>query len=107
MVELMPPKHQLSGIMLTPVVMQIPPNKSALVSIKYTSGFREFNAMTLERIQKEEDKARRAKDVQGLIRDGEEDKEDEEDKFDDPIDGQTKKRKKRRNKKLGKLTFIP
>jgi hypothetical protein len=103
-VELMPPKHQLSGIMLTPVVMQIPPHKSALVSIKFTSAFREFNAMTLQKIQNDEDKARRTKNVKGLVRDGEE-QDDEEDKFDEPMDGKNKKRKKRRNKKLGKSFY--
>jgi hypothetical protein len=41
-VELLPPKLQLSGIILTPVVMQIPPQKSSLVSIKYKSAFRYF-----------------------------------------------------------------
>ena len=100
MVELMPPKHQLSGIMITPVVMQIPPQKSSLVSVKYKAEFRDFNAFTMDKLHKNEAKLRREKEAQGLIReDGEEEqpKEGVED-----IDGKKKKRKKRRNKKLGK-----
>lgn len=83
--------------MLTPVVMQIPPQKSSLVSIKYTAGFREFNAQTLEKLQKEEDKARRQKEARGLIQNEEDDKEHDDADLADP---KTKKRKKRRNKKL-------
>ena len=104
MVELCPPKPQLSGIMITPVVMQIPPQKSSLVSVKYLSSFRDFNAFTLEKLQKEEDRIRRENEAQGLIReDGEQEEQPEEKEMPSPeVDVKTKKRKKRRNKKLGK-----
>lgn len=102
MVELIPPKHQLSGIMITPVVMQIPPQKSNLVSIKYKSEFRDFNAFTMETLQKEEDKLRRKKEAQGLIREDGEEEEQPEKALPD-VDVKTKKR---RNKKLGKELII-
>lgn len=107
MVELLPPKHQLSGIMVTPVVMQIPPQKSSLVSIKYKSGFRDFNAFTLENIQKEEDKIRREKEAVGLVREEGEPEQEQQDAEQPapPVDGKAKKRKKRRNKKLGKSLY--
>jgi hypothetical protein len=100
MVELLPPNPKLSGIMLTPVVMQIPPQKSSLVSIKYKAAFRDFNSQTLEKLRKEEEAGRRAKEVQGLIQD---DEAADRDLVDD--DEKNKKRKKRRNKKLGKHLF--
>lgn len=100
MVELLPPNPKLSGIMLTPVVMQIPPQKSSLVSIKYKAAFRDFNSQTLEKLRKEEEAGRRAKEVQGLIQD---DEAADKDLVED--DEKNKKRKKRRNKKLGKYLF--
>lgn len=92
MVELIPPKQMLSGIMITPVVMQIPPQKSNLVSIKFKSEFRDFSAQILEKLNKD-------REVQGIIKDG-----DDQAKDDDQEDKLTK-RKKRRNKKLGKHCF--
>lgn len=102
MVELLPPKPQLSGIVLTPVVMQIPPQKSSLISIKYKSLFREFNAQTIEKLKKDEEAARKAKEVQGIINPDQIEEEEEEKEED--IDKKLK-RKKRRNKKLGNFHF--
>ena len=100
MVELIPPKQRLSGIMITPVVMQIPPQKSNLVSIKFKAEFREFSAQILEKLKKDEEQARRDKEVQGIIKKDGDDQAKEEDQED-----KLTKRKKRRNKKLGKNSF--
>ena len=104
MVELLPPKPQLSGIMLTPVVIQIPPQKASLISIKYKAAFREFNAQTMVKIRKDEETAQKAREVQGIVQD---ELEKVEDDIEEPKEEEKKnKRKKRRNKKLGKLPVV-
>lgn len=86
--------------MITPVVMQIPPQKSNLVSIKFKAEFREFSAQILEKLKKDEEQARRDREVQGIIKKDGDDQAKEEDQED-----KLTKRKKRRNKKLGKNSF--
>jgi hypothetical protein len=79
--EVAPPNPQLSGIMVTPLVRQVPAGKPALFSIKYTSNFRNFGPHTmkdLNKVEKDEDKK---------------DEDTEEAK-------KTPKKEKRRNKKL-------
>ena len=52
MVEVVPPHYQISGIMVNPLVIPLAAGRSSLVSIKYHSKFREFNAFALEEIFK-------------------------------------------------------
>lgn len=52
MLEMIPPNFQLTGILINPLVVPLSGGKSALVSFKYHSKFREFNARTLEELYK-------------------------------------------------------
>ena len=42
MIELVPPNPKLSGIMVNPLVQNLASGKSTLVSVKYTSKFRDL-----------------------------------------------------------------
>lgn len=49
-VELVPPNPQLCGLMVNPLVKELPAGKATLVSIKYTSQFRDLTNKTLTEI---------------------------------------------------------
>lgn len=42
MIELVPPNPKLSGLMVNPLVQSLAAGKSTLVSVKYTSKFRDL-----------------------------------------------------------------
>lgn len=42
MVEIVPPNPKISGLMVNPLVMSLTPGKSTLLSVKYTSKFRDL-----------------------------------------------------------------
>jgi hypothetical protein len=42
--EVVPPNFKYSGIMVNPLVISMAPGRQALVSIKYTAGFRDLTA---------------------------------------------------------------
>jgi hypothetical protein len=50
MIEVVPPNFQLSGLLVNPLVVPLAGGRSTLVSFKYHSKFREFNAYTLEEL---------------------------------------------------------
>lgn len=52
MIEVVPPNFQVSGILVNPLVVPLAAGRSTLVSIKFHSKFREFNASSLEEIFK-------------------------------------------------------
>lgn len=52
MVEVVPPNPQLSGILVNPLVVPLQADRSALVSFKYLSKFRDFTPYTLEDLYK-------------------------------------------------------
>lgn len=49
-IELVPPNPQLCGLMVNPLVKELPAGKATLVSIKYTSKFRDFTNKVLTEI---------------------------------------------------------
>jgi len=52
MTEVVPPNLTLSGILVNPLVVPLAAGRSALVSVKYHSKFRDFNAVTLDELYK-------------------------------------------------------
>ena len=52
MIETVPPHYHVSGIMVNPLVVPLAAGRSALVSIKFHSKFRDFTAAALEEIYK-------------------------------------------------------
>jgi hypothetical protein len=52
MVEIVPPNPVLSGLYINPLVKSLSAGSSMLVSMKYISLFREFNAKALEDVNK-------------------------------------------------------
>jgi len=52
LIEFVPPNPKLSGLMVNPLVKELPGGRSGLISIKYTSLFREFTAKALEDLLK-------------------------------------------------------
>lgn len=50
--EVVPPNFQYSGIMVNPLVISMAPGRQALVSIKYTAGFRDLTAAQMNNIKK-------------------------------------------------------
>lgn len=49
--EVVPPNFQYSGIMVNPLVISMAPGRQALVSIKYTAGFRDLTAAQMNNIK--------------------------------------------------------
>lgn len=54
MLEVAPPPLQLSGLMVTPLVMEMKGKQVGLISVTYHSKFRVFNAKVLDEFNKEE-----------------------------------------------------
>lgn len=52
LIEIVPPNPKLSGLYINPLVKQLSSGSSMLISMKYTSLFREFNAQALEKLNK-------------------------------------------------------
>jgi hypothetical protein len=52
MAEVVTPNFTLSGILVNPLVVPLAAGRSSLVSIKYHSKFRDFNAVTLDELYK-------------------------------------------------------
>ncbi len=48
MMEFVPPPIKLSGIMMTPLVLDMKGKDVGLVSVKYQSNFRDFTAQGME-----------------------------------------------------------
>ena len=100
-VVLIPPNTKLSGLMITPVVMQIQPQKSKLVSIKFNSEFRDFNRTILEEIKEAELKFKKEQEIKGLVtKEDDQDEENNAEENPEPAHGTKKRKRRKRNKKL-------
>jgi hypothetical protein len=52
MMEVVPPNFYLSGLLVNPLVVPLSAGRSTLLSVKYHSEFRDFNAAALEDLYK-------------------------------------------------------
>lgn len=109
MMEVAPPPLRLSGLMVTPLVIEMKEKGVNLVSVTYMSDFRHFTATSFDEYKIEEEETKKKEMMRG-IKEAEE-KKAEEDEGENEEDAElgdhdinqtflAKKKKRRRNKRL-------